>query len=168
MHRSFLVYSLTSFFYWQHPSWRHFSKFLLSSLVAPSFILSLPSFFLSVPSSLPPANSSSHQISWSPPPPLCRYWPRPQVAEPGGCRGGWGFHSQGCSVHSNHRLLWGLPLSAAAGCHPGTEEKKHVSNWNHVNKFHGPKWKFPCQCSLLSSVLEWDIFWHDCESFVPI
>lgn len=36
-----------------------------------------------------------------------------------GCLDGWGFHSRGCSVHSSHRLPWGLPLSAAAGCHPG-------------------------------------------------
>lgn len=48
-----------------------------------------------------------------------RYWPRPPVPVPGGCPGGWASHSRGCSVHSSHRLPWGLPRSAAAGCLPG-------------------------------------------------
>lgn len=59
---------------------------------------------------------------------LSRDRPHPRVLEPGGCHGGWEFHSRGCSVHSSHRLPWGLPLSAAAGCHPVQiqkgEEKK--------------------------------------------
>lgn len=54
------------------------------------------------------------------------YWPRPRVPEPGGCPGGWVFHSQGCSVHSSRRPPWGLPLSAAAGCLP---EKQSAHMW---------------------------------------
>lgn len=73
-------------------------------------------------------------------PPLpSRYRPLPQVPEPVGCRGGWGFHSQGCSVHSSQRLPWGLPQSEAAGCHPGRikegMENQQVSRI-YVNKFH--------------------------------
>lgn len=52
-----------------------------------------------------------------------RYWPRPPVPVPGGCHGGWASHSQGCSVHSSHRLPWGLPLSTAVGCLPTMKER---------------------------------------------
>lgn len=43
---------------------------------------------------------------------------------PGGCPGGWASHSQGCSVHSSHRLPWGLPLSAAVECLPGMKGRE--------------------------------------------
>lgn len=64
-----------------------------------------------------------------------RYWPRLQVPEPGGCHGGWEFHSQGCSVHSSHKQPWGLPLSAAAGCHPGRKEGKKKKG-QHISGSH--------------------------------
>lgn len=64
-----------------------------------------------------------------------RYWPRPPVPVPGGCHGGWVSHSQGCSVHSSHRLPWGLPLSAAVGCLPTMRERgKRIKR--HINGIH--------------------------------
>lgn len=64
-----------------------------------------------------------------------RYWPRPPVPVPGGCHGGWASHSQGCSVHSSHRLPWGLPLSAAVGCLPTVKERgKGIKR--HINGIH--------------------------------
>lgn len=56
---------------------------------------------------------------------------------PGGCHGGWASHSQGCSVHSSHRLPWGLPLSAAVGCLPTMKERgkgiKKTHQWNPLH-----------------------------------
>ncbi len=46
------------------------------------------------------------------------YWPLPRVPGPVVSLDG-GFHSQGCSVHSSHRLREGLPPKEAAGCLPG-------------------------------------------------
>lgn len=64
-----------------------------------------------------------------------RYWPRPPVPVPGGCHGGWASHSQGCSVHSSHRLPWGLPLSTAVGCLPAMKEREG-RKLRHVNGIH--------------------------------
>lgn len=129
---------------------------------SPSFLQAFSSFFPPFGQPLLPPDSYSKSIPPSMPYSPYRYWPRPQVPEPGGCRGGWGFHSQGCSVHSSHRLPWGLPLSAAAGCHPGRGEEERKKNQHvrgsHVNKFHRlktqglqsiyPHWKFSCQSFL--------------------
>lgn len=86
----------------------------------------------------PPDNHSSPQMSGpkSIPHslPRTRYWPLPQVPVPGGCHGGWGFHSQGCSVHSSHGLPWGLPLSAAAGCHPRKTREEEGTEKEHVRR----------------------------------
>lgn len=67
--------------------------------------------------------------SFPPCTPFSGYWPRPPVPVPGGCRGGWGSHSQGCSVHSSHRPPWGPPLSTAAGCLPGMKKGGGVHQW---------------------------------------
>lgn len=36
----------------------------------------------------------------------------------------WPSRSQGCSVHNNHRLPWGLPRPGAVGCPPGGKKSK--------------------------------------------
>lgn len=68
-----------------------------------------------------------------------RYWPRPRAPGPAGCPGGWGFHSQGCSVHSSPRRPWGRLLSAAAGCHPADRREEAMSTlsfiYNPTSKF---------------------------------
>lgn len=93
--------------------------------------------------------------------PLCtffsRYWPRPLVPVPGGCPGGWASHSQGCSVHSSHRLPWGLPLSAAVGCLPGMKGggRKKRCQWKPQHISH-------------SWILNWEAFFphSTCNVFI--
>lgn len=114
-----------------HPQW-----FIISILISQTHMLSLcfhsPPFIVN--SYIPPSLKSTllHQFFF----PLCtffsRYWPRPPVPVPGGCPGGWASHSQGCSVHSSHRLPWGLPLSAAVECLPGMKG----GGGRHVNGSH--------------------------------
>lgn len=69
-----------------------------------------------------PAGAHSHiHLGWGP--------------ATGGCRG-LQCHSRGCSARSNHKLPGGLRRRAAAGCHPGKEQKP--LNKQHTGDSCGP------------------------------